>query len=130
MSFELEAARQQLSQRLSHWQGQIDEVLGKGVQLEVDPIGLPRDALKLEQFTFTALGALRDALSDAALRNPKFAEYFRSRVSKVLVRNDDTAATSRFDFDVSRRLLVVITTPGLKHWLDFLALQEFLQREL
>lgn len=130
MSLELEAARQQLPQRLAYWQGQIDEVLGKGVELEVDPIGLPKDAAKLEQFTFTALGALRDGLSDAALRNPKFAEFFRARVSKLLVRNDEAAATSRFDFDVSRRLLVVITTPNLKHWLDFLALQEFLQREL
>ena len=130
MGSELEAARQQLPQRLAYWQGQVDEVLGKGVELEVDPTGLPRDAAKLERFTFTALGALRDALSDAALRDPRFPEYFRSRVSKVLVRNDDAAATSRFDFELGRKLLVVITTPELKHWLDFLALQEFLQREL
>lgn len=130
MGFELEAAREQLPQRLSYWQGQVDEVLGKGVELEVDPIGLPLDAGKLERFTFTALGALRDALSDAAMRDPHFPEFFRSRVSKVLVRNDETAATSRFDFELNRRLLVVITTPELKHWLDFLALQEFLQREL
>lgn len=130
MSFELEAAREQLPQRLSYWQGQVDEVVGKGVQLEVDPIGLPRDPGRLEHFTFTALGALRDALSDAAMRNPGFPSFFRQRVSKVLVRNDDTAPTSRFDFEVSRRLLVVITTPELKHWVDFLALQEFLQREL
>jgi hypothetical protein len=130
MSFELEAARQLLSKQLAHLQGQVDEVLGKGVQLEVDPIGLPRDAGKLEQFTFTALGAVRDALADAALRKPKFGEFFRSRVAKVLVRNDEAAPTSRFDFDVGRRLLVVITTPQLKQWVDFLALQEFLQREL
>lgn len=129
MSFELEAARKQLTERLSDWQRQLDEVLGKGVQLEVDPIGLPRDAAKLEQFATTALGAVRNALADAAL-DPKFAAFFRSRVAKVLVRNDDAAATSRFDFDVGRRLLVVITTPKLKHWLDFLALQEFLRREL
>lgn len=130
MSFELEAAREQLPQRLSYWQGQVDEVVGKGVELEVDPIGLPRDPGRLEHFTFTALGALRDALSDAAMRDPRFPSFFRARVSKVLVRNDDSAPTSRFDFEVSRRLLVVITTPELKHWLDFLALQEFLQREL
>jgi hypothetical protein len=130
MSFELEAAREQLPQRLSYWQGQVDEVVGKGVQLEIDPIGLPRDAGRLEHFMFTALGALRDALSDAAMRDPRFPSFFRQRVSKVLVRNDDTAPTSRFDFEVSRRLLVVITTPELKHWVDFLALQEFLQREL
>ena len=130
MSLELEAAREELPQRLSYWQGQVDEVVGKGVQLEVDPVGLPLDATRLEHFTFTALGALRDALSDAAMRDPKFPEFFRARVSKVLVRNDESAATSRFDFELGRRLLVVITTPELKHWLDFLALQEFLQREL
>lgn len=130
MGLELEAAREQLPQRLSYWQGQVDEVLGKGVELEVDPVGLPREAAMLERFTFTALGALRDALSDAALRDPRFPEFFRSRVAKVLVRNDETANTSRFDFEMTRRLLVVITTPELKHWLDFLALQDFLQREL
>lgn len=130
MSLELEAARQQLPQRLSYWQGQVDEVVGKGVELEVDPVGLPHDAGKLEQFTFTALGALRDVLSGAALRDPHFPEFFRSRVAKVLVRNDESAATSRFDFEINRRLLVVITTPELRHWLDFLALQEFLEREL
>jgi hypothetical protein len=64
------------------------------------------------------------------MRDPRFPSFFRTRVSKVLVRNDDTAPTSRFDFEVGRRLLVVITTPELKHWVDFLALQEFLQREL
>lgn len=130
MAFQLEVARQQLSQRLPYWQGQLDEVLGKGVELEVDPVGLPGDEVHLERFTFTALGALRDALHDAVLRDPRFAERLRSRVSKLLVRNDDAAPTSRFDFDVGRRLLVVITTPALKHWLDFLALQEFLQKEL
>ena len=130
MNFELEAARQQLAKQLSYWQGQIDQVLGKGVELDVDPIGLPRDAGKFEQFTFTALGALRDAFADAVLRDPKFSAFFHSRVAKLLVRNDDAAPTSRFDFDVGRRLLVVITTPQLKQWLDFLALQEFLQTEL
>lgn len=129
MSFELEAARQQLSQQLAYWQGKVDEVLGKGVQLEVDPLGLPRDAGRLEQFATIALGAVRDALADAAL-DPAFAAYFRSRVAKVLVRNDEAAATSRFDFDVGRQLLVVITTPELRHWVDFLALQEFLKKEL
>jgi hypothetical protein len=130
MSFELEAAREELPRRLSYWQGQVDEVVGKGVELEVDPVGLPKDPSRLEHFTFTALGALRDALSDAAMKDPRFPSFFRQRVSKVLVRNDETAATSRFDFEVGRRLLVVITTPELRHWLDFLALQEFLQREL
>lgn len=130
MAFQLEVARQQLSQRLSYWQGQLDEVLGKGVELEVDPVGLPGDEAHLERFTFTALGALRDALSDAVLRDPRFADRFRGQVSKVLVRNDEAAATSRFDYEMGRRLLVVITTPELKHWLDFLALQEFLQQEL
>lgn len=130
MGTELEAARQQLPERLAYWQGQVDEVLGKGVELEVDPSGLPHDAGKLEHFTFTALGALRDGLSDAALRDPHFPEYFRSRVAKLLVRNEENAPTSRFDIDVNRRLMVVITTPELKHWIDFLALQEFLQKEL
>ena len=129
MGLELEAARQHLVERLAHWQGEIDGVLGAGVQLEVDPIGLPRERKRLEQFATTALGAVRTALSDAA-RDPKFAEYFRSRVAKILVRNDDAAATSRFDFDVGRRLLVVITTSELKSWVDFLALKEFLAREL
>jgi hypothetical protein len=129
MSLELEAARQQVSERLAHWQGEIDKVLGPGVQLEVDPIGLPREKRRLEQFASTALGAVSSALSDAA-RDPKFAEYFRSRVAKILVRNDDAAPTSRFDFDVGRRLLVVISTPELKSWVDFLALKEFLAKEL
>ena len=129
MSFELEAARQQLSQGLAHWQGQLDEVLGVGVQLEFDPIGLPKDAGKLEQFASIALGAVLEALRDAA-RERSFAEFFRSRVAKILVRNDEAAPTSRFDFDVGRRLLVVITTPRLKSWVDFLALKEFLAREL
>lgn len=130
MSFELEAARQQLSERIAYWQGQLDEVLGAGVQLEVDPLGLPKAAGKLEQFATMALGAVRNALSDATTRDPHFAEYFHSRVAKILVRNEEAAPTSRFDFDVGRRLLVVITTPELKHWVDFLALQEFLAREL
>lgn len=130
MSFELEAARQQLSASLGYWQGQLDQALGKGVELELDPIGLPREPGKLEQFATTALGALRNALRDAALE-PGFAEYFRSHVSKVLVRNDEAAPTSRFDFDPGRRLLVVITTPELPgKWLDFLALKDFLRQEL
>ena len=130
MSLELEAARQLLLEQVPHWQGQIDEVLGKGLQLDVDPVGLPRDVERLEQFAFTALGALRDAMSDAVLRDPKFGPFFRSRVARVLVRNDDAAPTSRFDFDAGRRLLVVITTPKLKQWVDFLGLQEFFQKEL
>ena len=130
MSFELEAARQQLSQQLTYWQGQVDGVLGKGVQLEVDPIGLPLHAGKLEQFATIALGALTSSLSDAKVRDPNFPETFRGKVSKLLVRNDDAAPTSRFDFDAGRRLLVVITTPELKRWVDFLALQEFLEKEL
>ena len=129
MGLELEAARQHLSERLAYWQGEVDAVVGAGVQLEVDPIGLPREKKRLDQFATSALGAVRSALSDAA-RDPKFAEYFRSRVAKILVRNDDAAPTSRFDFDVGRRLLVVISTSELKHWVDFLALTEFLAKEL
>ena len=130
MGLELEAAREELPHRLSYWQGQLDHVVGKGVQLEVDPVGLPLDAARLEHFTATAFAALRDALTDALLRDPEFKAFFRARVSKVLVRNDQTAATSRFDFELGRKLLVIITTPELRHWLDFLALKEFLQREL
>ena len=63
MAFQLEVARQQLSQRLSYWQGQLDEVLGKGVELEVDPVGLPGDEAHLERFTFTALGLVMDLRS-------------------------------------------------------------------
>ena len=129
MGLELEAARQHLSERLAYWQGEVDAVVGAGVQLEVDPIGLPREKKRLDQFATSALGAVRSALSDAA-RDPKFAEYFRSRVAKILVRNDDAAPTSRFDFDVGRRLLVIISTSELKHWVDFLALKEFLAKEL
>lgn len=129
MGLELEAARQHLSERLAYWQGEVDAVVGAGVQLEVDSIGLPREKKRLELFATSALGAVRSALSDAA-RDPKFAEYFRSRVAKILVRNDDAAPTSRFDFDVGRRLLVVISTSELKHWVDFLALKEFLAKEL
>lgn len=129
MSFELEAARQKLAERVQFWQRQLDEVIGKGVLLEVDPRGLPSNIAKLADFANTGLGELRNALADAT-RDGHFAAYFRSRVSKVLVRNDDDAPTSRFDFDVNRQLLVVITTSQLKQWLDFLGFQEFLRHEL
>ena len=107
----------------------MDEVFGPGVQLEIDPLGLPTSERRLADFGSIALGAVYSALREAA-SDARFAEFFRSRVAKVLVRNDDAAPTSRFDFELGRRLLVIITTPQLKHWVDFLALQEFLKSEL
>lgn len=129
MGLELEAARQKLQERVGYWQGQLDALFGGGVELEVDPVGLPADPAALKRFGLQALPALRDALADAA-RDPRLTGSFKERVSKVLVRNDDAAAVSRFDYERGRRKLVLICTPELRHWLDPIGLREFLLREL
>ncbi len=129
MSLELEAARQKMNDQLINWESEFRKVLGVGIAVEIDPLGLPHDPAKLGHFAEAALSTLRNALNDAA-QEPKFVEHFRSRVSKILLRNDDAAPTSRFDYDVSRRLLVIITTSELRAWVDFLALLEFLKTEL
>lgn len=129
MGLELEAARQELQERVGYWQGQLDALFGGGVELEVDPVGLPSDPATLKRFGLQAFPALRDALADAA-QDQRFTGFFKERVAKVLVRNDDAAAASRFDYERGRRKLVLICTPELRHWLDPIALQEFLRREL
>lgn len=128
MGLQLEAARQELVERVSYWQRQLDEVLG-GVELEVDPVGLPDEPDTLRRFARQALPRLRDALAEAAT-DRAFAEHLRRHVARVLVRNEDAAAVSRFDYEPVARKLVVICTPELRHWLDALALQDFLRHEL
>lgn len=130
MGLELEAARQELTERVAYWQRQVDEVLGPGVELELDPVGLPELPATLRRFGNQAFEALRGALADAVREQPRFGEYFKTRVAKVLVRNEESAAVSRFDYEPVRRKLIVICTPELRHWLDPIALQEFLRREL
>jgi hypothetical protein len=129
MGLELEAARQELQERVGYWQGQLDALFDGGVELEVDPVGLPSDPATLKRFGLQAFPVLRDALADAA-RDPRSAGAFKQRVSKVLVRNDDAAEVSRFDYERGRRKLVLICTPQLRHWLDPIGLQDFLLREL
>lgn len=130
MGLELEAARQELTERVSYWQGQLDELLGPGVELELDPVGLPEHPGMLRRFGNQAFETLRGALADALREQPRFGEYLKARVAKVLVRNDDSAPVSRFDYEPVRRKLIVICTPELRFWLDPNALQEFLRREL
>ena len=129
MGLELEAARRELTERVPYWQGQLDELFGGGVELELDPVGLPTEPATLKRFGLQAFAALRDALAEAA-REPRFQAFFKARVAKVLVRHDEAAAVSRFDYEPVRRKLVVICTPELRHWVDPFALQEFLRREL
>lgn len=129
MGLELEAARQELTERVPTWQGQLDEVTGGGVELEVDPVGLPTGPNTLKRFINGAFEGLRSALAELT-RDERFAHYFRSKVSKILLRNDETAPVSRFDYEPGRRKLVVICTPELRFWVDGFSLQEFLRKEL
>jgi len=129
MGLELEAARQKLTQQVPTWQGQLDEVTGGGVELEVDPVGLPTGPNTLKRFINHAFDGLRAALTEVT-SDARFAEYFKTRVSKILLRNDETAPVSRFDYEPGRRKLVIICSPELRHWVDGYGLQEFLRHEL
>lgn len=129
MGLELEAARQQLTDRVPKWQGQLDELTGGGVELEVDPVGLPTGPNTLKRFINGAFDGLKAALTEMT-SDARFAEYFKGRVSKILLRNDETAMVSRFDYEPGRRKLVIICTPELRHWVDGFGLQEFLRKEL
>lgn len=128
MSLELESARQALAEQVDACQRQLREV-SLNVDFEVDPLGLPLEAAPLRDFARTGLGVVVSALFDA-VKEQGGAAALHSKIAKVLVRCDAGAATSRFDFEPGQRLLVVMATPKLDRWVDFLAFKDFLRTEI